>query len=102
MIAERATGIYYETIAGNIVDVNMDLIIKRVYSDSLFTVSFSPLHSVRKGDTILKIEADNNIAFGCPDPENLNFDHETYKDTRKLNSNIFNEKFVGKCGSNYS
>ena len=98
LIAERTTGITYQTIAGKIIDVNMELSMKLVYTQSLFTIRFSPLHSVKKGDTILVIEADNSIAFSCPDPDDATFDTVKYADTHKLNSNLFNEKFVGKCG----
>ena len=85
MIARTDDALYYTTVAGKIIDYSMDMTKQVVNTKSDLSIRFSPLHSLRKGDTILNIDVDYNLGVKCPGPSDA--------DAYKLNSPMFVKKF---------
>ena len=89
MIARNDDTIFYTTVPGKIVDYSMDMKKQVVNTRSDLSIRFSPLHSLRRADTILNIEVDSSLEIDCPDPGS--------EDDYKLNSPLFVNKFEAIC-----
>lgn len=77
---------------GNIVDYSMDMSDQSVNTVSDLFIRFSPLHSLRKEDTILTVEIDADFGLGTTDCPNL-----AAEDAYELNSELFVKGFQATC-----
>jgi len=66
LVAKVDQGVFFETTAGSIIDVEMELSDTIVTRYSPLTLRFAPLHRVHGGDSRLKIEVQRDIEISCP------------------------------------
>ena len=89
LIARNDKTIFYKVTPGKVIDYSMDMSSHFVYTRSNLIIRFSPLHSLRKSDTILTVDVDKEFDFNCPDPD----DDDAYGN----NSDLFVKKLQATC-----